>query len=219
VGRFHYKQCWTTSNITKNSIRDRYKPISKNRVGGSMVFNCDNLHQKYTIYFTRIITTPLSTYIIIVEGFSKHSKDCFGYIDRVIVTAFVLLYYWVNLLWKIARDFTVESYIHWRSPTIMTWLERTCTQKVAFYKSSVEGLWKHEKLTVRCTMYFVLLRYLLSLHTLDDNFLFGFCKNRTLNHKFSTECGRWQNINLFIYMCLLKDCESAKSWRVLALSP
>jgi hypothetical protein len=29
VGRFHYKQCWTTSNITKNSIRDRYKPISK----------------------------------------------------------------------------------------------------------------------------------------------------------------------------------------------
>jgi hypothetical protein len=37
-------------------------------------------------------------------------------------------------------------------------------------------------------------------HTLDDNFLFGFCKNRTLNHKFSTECGRWQNLNLFIYM-------------------
>ena len=30
VGRFHYKQCWTTSNITKISIRDRYKPISKN---------------------------------------------------------------------------------------------------------------------------------------------------------------------------------------------
>jgi hypothetical protein len=30
VWRFHYKQCWTTSNITKNSIRDRYKPISKN---------------------------------------------------------------------------------------------------------------------------------------------------------------------------------------------
>ena len=30
MGRFHYKQCWTTSNITKNSIRDRYKPISKN---------------------------------------------------------------------------------------------------------------------------------------------------------------------------------------------
>jgi hypothetical protein len=30
VGRFHYKQCWTTSNITKHSIRDRYKPISKN---------------------------------------------------------------------------------------------------------------------------------------------------------------------------------------------
>jgi hypothetical protein len=28
--RFHYKQCWKTSNITKNSIRDRYKPISKN---------------------------------------------------------------------------------------------------------------------------------------------------------------------------------------------
>ena len=40
------------------------------------------------------------------------------------------------------------------------------------------------------------------LHTLDDNFLFGFCKNRTLNHKFPTECGRWQNINLFIYMYL-----------------
>jgi hypothetical protein len=38
------------------------------------------------------------------------------------------------------------------------------------------------------------------LHTLDDNFLFGFCKNRTLNHKFPTECGRWQNINMFIYM-------------------
>jgi hypothetical protein len=38
------------------------------------------------------------------------------------------------------------------------------------------------------------------LHTLDDNFLFGFCKNRTLNHKFPTECGRWQNMNLFIYM-------------------
>jgi hypothetical protein len=32
------------------------------------------------------------------------------------------------------------------------------------------------------------------LHTLDDNFLFGFCKNRTLNHKFPTECGRWQNM-------------------------
>ena len=30
--------------------------------------------------------------------------------------------------------------------------------------------------------------------TLDDNFLFGFCKNRTLNHKFPTECGRWQNM-------------------------
>jgi hypothetical protein len=38
------------------------------------------------------------------------------------------------------------------------------------------------------------------LHTLDDNFIFGFCKNRALNHKFRTECGRWQNINLFIYM-------------------
>ena len=32
------------------------------------------------------------------------------------------------------------------------------------------------------------------LHTLDDNFLFEFCKNRTLNHKFPTECGRWQNM-------------------------
>jgi hypothetical protein len=30
VWRFHYKQYWTSSNITKNSIRDRYKPISKN---------------------------------------------------------------------------------------------------------------------------------------------------------------------------------------------
>ena len=30
MGRFHYQQCWTTSHITKNSIRDRYKPISKN---------------------------------------------------------------------------------------------------------------------------------------------------------------------------------------------
>jgi hypothetical protein len=39
----------------------------------------------------------------------------------------------------------------------------TCTQKVAIYVSSAEGLWKREKLTVRCTMYFVLLRYLLSL--------------------------------------------------------
>jgi hypothetical protein len=38
------------------------------------------------------------------------------------------------------------------------------------------------------------------LHTLDDNFVFGFCKNRTPNHKFPTECGRWQNINMFIYM-------------------
>ena len=35
---------------------------------------------------------------------------------------------------------------------------------------------------------------LLYFHTLDDNFLFGFCKNRTLNHKFPTECGRWQNM-------------------------
>ena len=67
----------------------------------TFVNNCDNLHQKYTIYFTRIITTPLSTYIIIVEDFSKHFKDCFGYIGRVIVTAFVLLYYWVNLLWQL----------------------------------------------------------------------------------------------------------------------
>jgi hypothetical protein len=38
------------------------------------------------------------------------------------------------------------------------------------------------------------------LHTLDDNFLFGFCTNRTINYKFPTKCGRWQNINLFIYM-------------------
>ena len=38
------------------------------------------------------------------------------------------------------------------------------------------------------------------LHTLDDNFLFGFCKNRTLNNKFPIESGRWQNINMFIYM-------------------
>jgi hypothetical protein len=38
------------------------------------------------------------------------------------------------------------------------------------------------------------------LHTFDDNFLFGFCKNRALNRKFPTKCGRWQNINLFIYM-------------------
>ena len=61
---------------------------------------------------------------------------------------------------------------------------------------------------------------LLYFHTLDDNFVFGFCNNRTLNHKFPTECERWQNINLFIYMysksrflCVfnLKDCESAKS--------
>ena len=29
MGSFHHKKCWTTSNITKNSIRDRYKPISK----------------------------------------------------------------------------------------------------------------------------------------------------------------------------------------------
>ena len=28
--------------------------------------------------------------------------------------------------------------------------------------------------------------------------MFGFCKYRTLNHKFRTECGRWQNINLYI---------------------
>ena len=38
------------------------------------------------------------------------------------------------------------------------------------------------------------------MHSLDDNFLFGFCKNRTLNHKFPTECGRWQNMNLLKYM-------------------
>jgi hypothetical protein len=38
------------------------------------------------------------------------------------------------------------------------------------------------------------------LHSLDDNFWFGFCKNRTLSHTFPTECGRWQNINLCIYM-------------------
>jgi hypothetical protein len=38
----------------------------------------------------------------------------------------------------------------------------TCTQKVSFYVSSAEGLWKREKLSVRCAMYFVFLRYLLS---------------------------------------------------------
>ena len=41
------------------------------------------------------------------------------------------------------------------------------------------------------------------LHTLHDNFIFGFCKNRTLNHKFPTERGRWQNINLFVYSASL----------------
>jgi hypothetical protein len=46
----------------------------------------------------------------------------------------------------------------------------------------------------------ILIRNWNYLHTLDDNFLFGFCKNRTLNHKFPTEWGRWQDINLFIYM-------------------
>ena len=34
---------------------------------------------------------------------------------------------------------------------------------------------------------------------ITNNFLFGFCKNRTLNHKFPTECGRWQNMNLLMY--------------------
>ena len=34
---------------------------------------------------------------------------------------------------------------------------------------------------------------------MTNNFLFGFCKNRTLNHKFPTECGRWQNMNLLMY--------------------
>jgi hypothetical protein len=29
----------------------------------------------------------------------------------------------------------------------------TCTQKVAFYVSSAEGLWKREKLTVRCNVF------------------------------------------------------------------
>ena len=42
-----------------------------------------------------------------------------------------------------------------------------CTQKVALYVSSAEGLWKREKLTVRCAMYFVLLRYLLSFMWAD----------------------------------------------------
>ena len=37
VVHFHYKQCWTTSNITKNSIRDRYKPISKNTSRGGFM--------------------------------------------------------------------------------------------------------------------------------------------------------------------------------------
>ena len=34
---------------------------------------------------------------------------------------------------------------------------------------------------------------------MTNNFLFGFCKKRTLNHKFPTECGRWQNMNLLMY--------------------
>jgi hypothetical protein len=34
---------------------------------------------------------------------------------------------------------------------------------------------------------------------MTNNFLFGFCKNRTLNHKFPTEWGRWQNMNLLMY--------------------
>ena len=38
------------------------------------------------------------------------------------------------------------------------------------------------------------------MHTIDDDFLFAFCKYITLNHKFPRECGRWQNINLLIYM-------------------
>ena len=38
MGRFHYKQCWTTSNITKNSIRDQYKPISKNTK--TLLYSC-----------------------------------------------------------------------------------------------------------------------------------------------------------------------------------
>jgi hypothetical protein len=32
------------------------------------------------------------------------------------------------------------------------------------------------------------------IDTLDDNFLFEFCKFRTLNHKLPIEYGRWHNI-------------------------
>ena len=39
MGRFHYKQCCTTSNITKNSIRDRYKPISKKHKNPLLVYS------------------------------------------------------------------------------------------------------------------------------------------------------------------------------------
>ena len=39
------------------------------------------------------------------------------------------------------------------------------------------------------------------LHILDDNFLFEFCKFRTLNHKLPIEYGRWHNIARNIRFC------------------
>ena len=61
MGRFHYKQCWTTSNITKNSIRDRYNPISKNtktllysRIGFLWGISCkkSRFHAKKKLIFS-----------------------------------------------------------------------------------------------------------------------------------------------------------------------
>ena len=52
MGRFHYKQCWTTSNITKNSIRDRYKHISKN-TKTFLYSRIEEFQQSYFPYFSK----------------------------------------------------------------------------------------------------------------------------------------------------------------------
>ena len=43
------------------------------------------------------------------------------------------------------------------------------------------------------------------LYSLDDNFLYEFCRFRTLNHKLPMESGRWQNIDRNMRTCNLCD--------------
>jgi hypothetical protein len=60
------------------------------------------------------------------------------------------------------------------------------------------------------------------LYSLDVNFLYEFCRFRTLKHKLPIESGRWQNVDRKMRICNLCDKKEMETnfiifWNVIIL--